>query len=205
MAKKASTLTNMVLTLGAVCLVSSALLGAVYRVTAGPKAAAELVKKTFAIGKVLPAFDNTPYDDMFKIPSADGGDSLVCYIGRMDGREVGTAVQTWTMKGFNGLVRLMVGFDAEGKIYNISVLEQKETAGLGARMTEAAFLDQFRSFDPGAQPLRVRQDGGTVDALSAATISSRAFCDAVQRAYDSYLNHKKGPASDAVSGAIEVQ
>lgn len=203
MAKKESSLLNMVLTLGIICLVSSALLGFVYQVTAGPKASAELVKRTYAIGKVLPEFDNQPYTDAFKIPSIDGGDSLVCYVGKTGGSQVGTAVQTWTLKGFSGLVRLMVGFDADGKIYNISVLEQKETAGLGAKMTEASFLGQFKGLDPGAKTLKVKKDGGDIDALSAATISSRAFCDAVQRAYDSYFG-KKSSGTDSVSGATQT-
>ena len=193
----------MVLTLGVICLVSSALLGLVYQVTAGPKQAAEQMKRTFAIGKVLPDFNNQPYDESFKIPSMDGGDSLVCYVGRMNGAQVGTAVQTWTLKGFSGLVRLMVGFDANGRIFNISVLEQKETAGLGAKMTEASFLEQFIGKDPASETLKVKKDGGNIDALSAATISSRAFCDAVQRAYDSCFG-KESTDADGVSGATQT-
>jgi electron transport complex protein RnfG len=72
---------------------------------------------------------------------------------------------------------------------DISVLQHKETPGLGTKMTEEKFLVQFRGKNPGSFPLKVKKDGGQVDAITAATISSRAFCDALQRAYDA-LNAK---------------
>jgi len=78
----------------------------------------------------------------------------------------------------------MIGFDASGVIQGATVLSHTETPGLGAKMTGAEFLEQFSGFDPGSQQLKVVKDGGAVDAITAATISSRAFCDAAQRAYD---------------------
>lgn len=102
----------------------------------------------------------------------------------------GVAVSTWTAKGYSGQVRLMVGFDKEGNIVGISVLEQKETPGLGSRMTENAFIGQFGGKNPGKNKLSVKKDGGEIDAITAATISSRAFCDAVNRAYMSVKAHQ---------------
>jgi electron transport complex protein RnfG len=78
----------------------------------------------------------------------------------------------------------MAGFRPDGTIINISVLEQKETPGLGTKMTEPGFKDQFNEKNPAEFQLKVKKDGGPVDAITAATISSRAFCDAVQRAYN---------------------
>ena len=202
MAKKESTWGNMAMTLGVICITVSIVLGGVYEITAGPKQRAEMAKKTFAIRKVLPEYDNQPYEERFKIADVNGTDSLECYIARQESTDVGVAIQTWTMKGFGGMVRLMVGFDADGKIFNVSVLEQKETPGLGSRMTDPSFIRQFIGMDPGEQPLRVRKDGGQVDALTAATISSRAFCDAVQRAYNSYFNPTE---VQGVSGATALQ
>lgn len=192
----------MSLTLLVICVSASTILGVVHQFTMEPKQKAELLKQTFAIQKVLPEFDNQPFDEKFKIPSADGGDSLVCYIGKKQNEMVGVAVQTWTTKGFGGDVRLMVGFDATGNIYNISVLEQKETPGLGTKMTTDLFKDQFKGMNPGVKVLKVKKDGGEVDAITAATISSRAFCDAVQRAYNSYYHDESSSsAEDGVSGA----
>ena len=78
----------------------------------------------------------------------------------------------------------MAGFKPDGTIINITVLEHKETPGLGTKMTEPKFKDQFSDKNPEQFILKVKKDGGPVDAITAATISSRAFCDAVQRGYN---------------------
>ncbi len=185
MAKKESTLVNMVLTLLVITAISSASLGFMYQLTKEPKAIAEQAKQNFAIKAVLTEYDNAPSTDAYEIDSFDGGEKLTCYPGTEGGELTGIAVKTWTTKGFSGLIRLMVGFDKSGNIINISVLEQKETPGLGTKMVDAEFKDQFNGKNPGTNNLSVKKDGGEVDAITAATISSRAFSDAVERAYKS--------------------
>ena len=115
-------------------------------------------------------------------PTADG-DSLDIYPAKKDSVLVGYAVNTNTKKGFSGNISLMAGFKPDGTIVNITVLEQKETPGLGTKMTEPLFKDQFTDKNPSSFTLKVKKDGGQIDAITAATISSRAFCDAIQRAY----------------------
>jgi len=181
----------MTLTLFLVTFLASVSLGVVYEVTKGPKAEAENIKKNFAIKKVLPGFDNQPGQESYRIPTADGTDSLTCYPARSNGKLVGTAIESYTMKGFSGLIRIMVGLTPEGVIYSTSVLEQKETPGLGTKMTEPFFKDQFNQKDPARNKLLVKKDGGEIDAITASTITSRAFCDAVQRAYDAYMKGGK--------------
>jgi electron transport complex protein RnfG len=78
----------------------------------------------------------------------------------------------------------MAGFKPDGTIIGISVLNHKETPGLGTKITEPEFKEQFTGKNPGEFILKVKKDGGQVDAITAATISSRAFCDAIQRAYN---------------------
>jgi electron transport complex protein RnfG len=85
----------------------------------------------------------------------------------------------------------MVGFSPDGTIYSTSVLEQKETPGLGTKMTQPFFKDQFDGKNPSSFKLFVKKDGGQVDAITASTITSRAYCDAVQRAYDAYMKGGK--------------
>ena len=99
---------------------------------------------------------------------------------------IGTAVKTYTTLGFSGKFWIMVGVDAEGKIYNTAVVEHFETPGLGDKMDESKskFPLQFIGKDPNVFAISVKKDGGEVDAITAATISSRAFCDAVNRAFD---------------------
>ncbi len=187
MAKKESTFLSMTLTLFLVTFLASLALGVVYELTKGPKALAENTKKNFAIKKVVPAFDNEPNSEAYRIATVDGADSLTCYPARKEGKLVGTAIESFTMKGFSGLIRVMVGITPEGVIFNTSVLEQKETPGLGTKMTEPFFRDQFNGKNPVDKKLLVKKDGGEVDAITASTITSRAYCDALQRAAEAYM------------------
>jgi len=183
MAKTESTFKNMVLSLTLISLGASASLGFVYVMTKAPIEVSVLNKKLNAIRQVVPEFTNNPDEEMFRLPTGEG-DSLDIYPAKKDGEIVGYAINTYTKKGFSGNISLMAGFKPDGSIINISVLEQKETPGLGTKMTEPLFKDQFNNINPSEFTLKVKKDGGEVDAITAATISSRAFCDAVQRAYN---------------------
>jgi electron transport complex protein RnfG len=183
MAKTESTFKNMALSLTLIALISSALLGFVYEATKGPIALSNLNKKLNAIKQVVPEFNNNPNEEMYRLPTGDG-DSLEVYPAKKDETVVGYAVNTYSPKGFSGNISLMTGFKPDGTIINITVLEQKETPGLGTKMAEPSFKDQFNDKNPAGFQLKVKKDGGQVDAITAATISSRAFCDAVQRAYN---------------------
>ncbi len=184
MAKKESTLTNMIITLFLVTLCASALLGFVAESTKEPITEAVLAKKQFAIRKVLPKpYDNKPYEDQKKI-GLSKGDSINVYPAYHDNELKGLAVEKYTKKGFSGLIKLMVGFNTDGTIHDIVVIQHAETPGLGDKITETKsdFNDQFNGKKPGDFELKVKKDGGDVDAITAATISSRAFCDAVKKA-----------------------
>lgn len=175
----------MVAVLFAVTLIASAAVGCVYTLTAEPIEAAKQAKQTNAIRQVIPGdFDNDPNADKWKMDTPDGG-VLEFYPARKNGELVGTAVKTYTNKGFGGQVWLMVGFRPDGTIANYSVLEHKETPGLGSKM-DFWFTKNGKGNvvgkHPGGNGLKVTKDGGDVDAITAATISSRAFLDAVNRA-----------------------
>ena len=185
MAKKESTLSNMVFSLLIITAVSSASLGFLHQLTKEPKSIAEKIKQNFAIQRVLPEHNNEPSADAFVVGCFDCDDQLTCYPASQNGELVGIAVDTWTMNGYSGLVRLMVGFDKTGNIINISVLEQRETPGLGTKMADAEFKDQYKGKNPCRNNLAVKKDHGEIDAITAATISSRAFSEAVMRAYKS--------------------
>lgn len=183
MAKSESTFKNMVLSLTLISLGASACLGFVYQMTKAPIELSVLNKKLSAIKQVIPDFNNNPNDERYRLPTGEG-DSLDIFPAKKDDILVGYAVNTNTKKGFSGNISLMAGFKPDGTIINISVLEQKETPGLGTKMTEPLFKDQFNDKNPSTFNLKVKKDGGPVDAITAATISSRAFCDAIQRAYN---------------------
>lgn len=182
MAKRESTFKNMAVALLAITAVAGLALAFVYSVTKEPIAASQKRKINNAIKMVIPDFD--AISDTTLMPS-DGKDSIRIHRLMKNGVQVGSAVETYTDKGFGGHFSLMVGFQPDGAISNIEVLEHKETPGLGTKMALPAFKDQFKGIKPddaAGGTLKVKKDGGSVDAITAATISSRAFCDAVNRA-----------------------
>lgn len=183
--KRESNFINMVVTLFLVSAVAALALGGVYTVTKAPIALAKKKKLEAAIKTVLPEFDTLRSE---KIALGDGEDSLVFYFASKSKKVIGTAVKTYTMKGFSGKIELMVGFLQDGTINNTAVVSHKETPGLGDKMDvkKSKFPTQFKGKNPNSYKLKVTKDGGDVDAITAATISSRAFCDAVKRAYDAF-------------------
>jgi Na+-translocating ferredoxin:NAD+ oxidoreductase subunit G len=176
--KLESTLLNMVLSLVLISVVMSAALAFVYEKTKGPIETASKQKEINAIKQVLPEFDNDPATARVE------KDGVIVYRMTRKNEPVGYAVKTFTDKGFAGHAEMMVGFLPDGRIYNIIVLQHRETPGLGTKMAEPYFSKQFMGKNPASFKLKVKKDGGQVDAITAATVSSRAYCDALQRAFD---------------------
>ena len=173
-----SSLKNMVLCLTAVCLVCSAVVGGAYAVTKEPIDEAARAKTTASIARVLPAFSAEPQQGSVTVDGVD----YTYY--KVDG--AGLAVVS-TTSGFGGALTLMVGIDEGGVIHNTAVLSHSETPGLGAKCTtDEHFISQFRGFDPAAKSLAVKKDGGDLDAITASTITSRAYALAVSNAVAVY-------------------
>jgi electron transport complex protein RnfG len=191
MANKESTFLNMVATLFMVTLVAAGLLGSVFAITKEPIRLAELKKKNDAIKVVVPGFDNEPSQEVERI-FADG-DSLYLYTARKGDEILGTAVETFTNMGFSGEIKLMVGFKQDGTIIDIAVVKHEETPGLGDKMEKrkSDFSVQFMGKHPDTFNLAVKKDRGDVDAITASTITSRAYCDAVTRAYEAFMKSQK--------------
>jgi len=186
--KMESTFLNMVLVLTLVALVSAFALGFTYIGTKDAIAAVELEKTLNGIKQVLPEFDNNPYEEKYNV---EGFEGVEYYPAKMGEEYIGTAVKTFE-KGFTEDVVIMVGFDKDGKIVNTSVIQHKETPGLGSKMSTPKFKDQFmgKAVDA-AIGIKVTKDRGEIDAISAATISSRAFCDAINKGYKGLLKGGK--------------
>jgi len=180
MQKLPSTLPNMILSLTTISIIMAIALGFVNDKTKEPIAKSQQVKINNAIAEVLPPFDNDPSKESISIE----GNKLILYKATKNGEWVGSAVKTYSPNGFSGDIVLMVGFLPDGTIYNISVVEQKETPGLGTKMAEPKFKNQFNNKHPEKNNLTVKKDGGEIDAITASTITSRAFCEAVNRAYE---------------------
>ena len=178
-----SSLKNMVLVLFTITLLSSAAVGGVYLITKEPIAQAKEAAVNNALKQVLPEFEATTKQtiEVNALP-------IVAHTATVADKAVGYAIESISKNGFGGAIRLMVGFDTEGNIVNINVLEQKETPGLGTKMTDEgnALHSSLVGKNAGKVNLTVKKDGGDVDALTAATISSRAYAEAVAVAYEAF-------------------
>ena len=176
-----SSFKNMVLCLFVICIVCSTLLAVVYAVTAAPIQAAAEAKTNAAIAQVVPPFDGSPEEGSVSVDGAD-----YPYYTVSDASGVAGYAIISSGSGFSGAVQVMVGFYPDGRIYNTAVLSQAETPGLGAKCVEPEFRDQFKDFDPAVKKLSVAKDGGDVNAITASTITSRAFCDALNGAVKAF-------------------
>ena len=206
MKKLESTLTNMVLVLTGVAVIMGGILAFVNHLTEGP--INEQKAKALADGiKTVMCVDNLTVNrtDTVQTKGPKGKDVTYIIYNTNDaqGKALGAAVET-IANGFGGELKLLVGFDPEGKILGYTLLEHAETPGLGAKADK-----WFQKGEKGdiigmspAEPLTVSKDGGQVDAITASTITSRAFLYAVNSAYDAY---KAIPAADGETGATQKQ
>ena len=184
--KKESTLINMVVALLVITAVSGGVLGLVYGMTKDAIAEVDQKKNEAAIQAVLPLEGEITYK-ADTLTTEDG--IFPCNLAfDANGNFQGAAVKT-NEGGFGGKIDMMVGFLADGTIKGTSVLSHAETPGLGANMT-GKFKDQFVDKNPADYKLTVTKDGGDVDAITAATITSRAFSKAVDKAYQAFMANK---------------
>lgn len=211
MAQKESTFLNMVLTLFLVTLIAAAILGFVHDLTKDAIVLAKSKAQEEAIVKVLPAFDKL--GQSYKLLPEDGGDSLEFFPAYNSSNElVGVAIKTYTKKGFGGYISLMAGFTADGTISGYSVLEHKETPGLGSKMSvwfnnPDKPKQNIIGKNPKTTKFEVSKDGGDIDAITASTISSRAFLDGINRAYNTYyknINTADGNTSASTKKGSEL-
>lgn len=170
-----SSLKNMVLCLAGVCLFCSAILALVYAVTSDPIRKASEQALAESIGRVLP--------EGLELSERRDENGMEYYVGTRDGVAGAYAVKASEI-GFGGPLVLMVGVLPDGTVYNTSVLSHSETPGLGAKCgTDESFIGQWRGFSPD-KVLKVKKDGGDVDAITASTITSRAYAKAVAKAVE---------------------
>ena len=206
MAKLQSSFKNMLLSLTLIALVAAAALAGVYMLTKDPIAAAMTEKQQSAIMQVLPEVEGD-----IRIAEAEKSNGVTLYKAYVGEEWVGTAVEASTEGNanmpFGGTFRLMVGFDKVGNVVNYVVLEQAETPGLGALMT-AWFKNADKpgqnilGKNPATTEFRVSKDGGDVDAITASTITSRAFLEVVVKAYNGIAQQPM--PIEATSGATQL-
>jgi len=198
MKKLESSFANMVIVLTVITVVAAACLGAMNNLTAEPIAASKKAKQEEAIKAVLPEF--TTVDE-----EAIVNEQKIFRAYNANGELVGIAIETKEL-GFGGDVTTMVGFDANGTIIDYSLLAHAETPGLGSKLVDwFKVKSDIRGVSSEKMPLRVSKDGGEYDAITAATISSRAFLNSINKAYETYqIARGETPTVDAWSGATSM-
>lgn len=202
MKKLKSSLTNMVVVLVACALVTGGLLAFVNHVTEGPialqseKTLADGIKAVMGGGSLRVTSNDTIRQEM-------GGKTYLFVVHKtaQDGKEIGAAVES-TTQGFGGDLKVLVGFDPQGTVLGYTILSSSETPGLGAKAGQWFQKDGKGNIigkSPAKGDLAVSKDGGDVDAITASTITSRAFLKAVNQAYHAYMRK----AVDGHSGASQ--
>jgi Na+-translocating ferredoxin:NAD+ oxidoreductase subunit G len=190
MAKLESTMKNMVMSLTFITLIASALLAGAYALTKDTIDQAQIKNKEQAIKDVLPD-KSAKVEQAVTITLDNYADPFVVYPATKDGQLVGAAIETYSNEGYGGKIRIMVGMDDKGTISNYTILETNETPGLGAKADEwFRTKGDIRGKSPATTNFKVKKDGGDIEAITASTITSRAFLSAVQCAYDAFQKHQ---------------
>ena len=164
--------------LTAICLLIALALAGTNLLTKDIIAQAALEAKEATCRNVIPADEYVYYSD-----DTEGLENLDVYLAVTGGRVSGAAITT-SSKGYGGAVQVMTGVDENGRVTGVSILQHSETAGLGANAAKPKFLDQFVIPEDKPQPesYAITKDGGEIDAVTAASISSRAVTAAVNEA-----------------------
>ena len=190
MAQRESTFLSMTATLFVVTFVAAAILGFIYDLTQADIEISKQKAQEEAIKSVLPVFETL--GNPYKILPEGSSDSLEFFPAYDANKQlVGTAVKTYTKNGFSGFISIMAGLSPEGNITGYEVLDHKETPGLGSKMNQW-FRDETKTSqniigkNPATSKFQVSKDGGDIDAITASTISSRAFLEAIVRAHQTY-------------------
>ena len=204
MKKLESSLLNMVLVLTGVAVIMGGILAYMNHLTEGPINE----QKVKALNDGIKVVMCNETAEMVKVDTIIKNDAkgkeltyIIYQIQNAQKQDLGAAVVS-TTSGFGGDLKVLVGFDSEGKILGYTLLEHTETPGLGAKADK-----WFQKGQKGdiigkspAVPLTVKKDDGQIDAITASTITSRAFLLAINNAYNAY---KATPASDAQTGASQ--
>jgi electron transport complex protein RnfG len=173
-----------------IAAVSAGVLAFVSQETEEPIKQALLDEKLSAVKSVLPPFDNDPDKDTVIVRS--GGLDYTVYRGRKEGEIIGAAFSVVAPNGYGGEIEFLVGVDPDGVITGIVVLKHLETPGLGAKIEDAAFLDQFKgtSLADTAVVWDTHKEGGSFKHITGATISSRAVTHTTARGLEFFAENR---------------
>lgn len=168
-----------------VCVLAGLSLSFVNDATREARAYQDRLELLRSLNMVLPEHDNEPDQNVVQV------DDDLYYLSLREGEINGIAFITSSDKGYSGLIRVIVGVKPDGEIISIGVLEQKETPGLGSKITEDWFIDQYKGKSLDNAKWAVKKDNGDFEQISGATISPRAVTNAVQQGLQTYQENKQ--------------
>ena len=199
MKKLESNFLNMVLVLTGIAIFAAITLASVYTLTKESIDNSKQTKREEAIRAVLPPFDHV---GLKPVEMNNGVETTTVYKAYDKNNVlVGAAVESSSNNGYKGHIDILVGFNLKGVIVNYIILDQNETLGLGSKMDTWFKTNKGKQNilgkNAGLAHLNVRVDGGEVDAITAATISSRAFLFAIRNAYFEFKSNMEIPVIES--------
>lgn len=189
MAKKKFTDLQTFIILTTVCTLSAGILAVVYNVTKDPIAQAEAKEKEKALKIVLPGDTKSLKKEIF---SYEGQNVEIHVALDQNGNPIGYALESITPNGYGGEIIFLIGLDSGGSINTYKIMSHQETPGLGDNLKSEKFTNQFKGKNLENFVFKVAKDGGNVQAITAATISSRAGCEALEKGLKVFNAYKKG-------------
>ena len=208
MAQKKDGILKLGTSLGIISAIAACVLAFTSTLTKDPIARNNMRKNTEAIKSILPPFDNDPLSQEVKI------DNVSFFPGYMQGKLLGIAARATTPKGFGGNLTTMLCLKADGEVRNLIVTESNETPGLGTVVTARKeqktllqalsgnsqktaglppnkVLDSFNGINCSSAPWKLKKDGGSIDSVTGATISSNAVTDAANRIAKAFKDNRE--------------
>lgn len=180
-------LIKMVVTLVVISLLAGLVLAVANNLTKEPIEKARNTELETGLKKVLPATDNNLLDTKFSTNL--NGREWTFHIGQYRGQYVGTAVKSYSDNAYAGRIEVLVGITTGATIHAVLILKSNETPGLGSKVAEPTFLNQFKELESRRNTnwIFIKKDGGEIQAITGATISSRAVTEAVRKAVEAYI------------------
>jgi len=199
------TVLRYVFALTLICCISAGVLGYVFQVTKEPIAASRQRVTLAAVRTVLPAFDKLADPAALEAAAVAGEEGAPEMYAAFQGEQfVGAAIKVSDPDGFGGEVAFMVGVTADARVHAIRLLSHKETPGLGTKLADAPFSDQFKGLEVPAAGLKVTKDGGSIQAITGATISSRTATRSATKAVQAFRKYSERLATAAKAAAPAV-
>ncbi|MBW2059640.1 MAG: RnfABCDGE type electron transport complex subunit G [Deltaproteobacteria bacterium] len=186
---------KLILVLTTICLVSALALSQVYEATRDRIAHQKRLEVLRAIRAVLPDIDNEPDKDTVRLQVGKTGrgepEEVTFFRGRRGGKLTGIAFVVVSRHGYGGDIEIMLGLDPEGVILGVEIVSQMETPGLGAKIVNKSFRQQFVGRRLDNTRWAVKKDGGEIDQITGATISPRAVVEAIHRGLVIYQKNRE--------------